>query len=257
MKDSKTNILRYVPDDDLSARLGLSLPTSVHEPIGDKHYELSLAAPLEPVILTSEETNLHGLESTDVKVMVEASVVEASVVDIYTRILSNRSDEERTTSPSLGKFFAGRTILGIDPQLPIGSQVVGWPYNARRKVLKVPARQLYLSDGKLSSELAAAVFAALTIASCIVYGVARAREGDIFLIQFDGMLEKALQSLCRQAGAVCFGHDGRKSADFVLSLDPSGNLLINGCSLPIEKYLDFIDGSVAVARTWDSIPDFT
>lgn len=51
VKDSKTNILRYVPDDDISARLGLSLPTLVHKPIGNRNYHLSLAAPLEPVIL--------------------------------------------------------------------------------------------------------------------------------------------------------------------------------------------------------------
>lgn len=252
VKDSKTHILRYVPDDDISARTGLFSPTSVQGPIGDRHYELSLASPFEPVILTTEKNTFHGLESTDVEVM-----VEASVVDIYTGTLSNRFNEGHATSPSLGKFFAGRIVSSTDPQLPIGSQVVGWHHNSHRKSLKVPARHLYLSDGELSSELNAAVFAALAVASCIIDGVARAREGDTFLIQFEGILDEALQSLCKQVGAVCLRPDGNISADFVVSLDPSSNLLINGRPLPIEKYLDSVHGSRAVARTWDSIPDFT
>ena len=252
VKDSKTNILRYVCDDGLSFRTGISLPTLVHEPIGDRNYEISLATPLDPVILTSNGGAFHGLESTDIEVM-----VEASAVDIYTETLSNRFDEGRTTSPGLGKFFAGRTISGTDLQLPIGSQVVGWHYNPHQKILKVPSRQLYLSDGKRSSELAAAVFAALTVASCIIDGVARAREGDTLLIQFVGMLEEALQSLCRQVGAVCLGSDENKPADFIVTLDPSGNILVNGRSLPLDKYLDSVHGSVAIARTRDSIPDFT
>lgn len=252
VKDSKTNILRYVPADDISVRTGLSLPTSVHEPIGDRHYEISLATPLEPVILTSEEKNLHGPESTDVEV-----IVEASVVDIYSGTLSNGFDDGYTTGPGLGKFFAGRTISSNNSPFPIGSPVVGWHHNSHQKSLKVPARQLYLSDGKLSSELAAAAFAALAVASCIIDGVARAREGETFLIQFEGMLEEALQSLCKQVGAVCLRSDGERSVDFVVSFNPSGTLVVNGRYLPIEKYLDSVHGSAAVARAQDLMPDFT
>lgn len=252
VNESKTSILRYVPDNDLSARTGSSLPALVTEPIGDRHYELLLAAPLEPVILTSKENISHRLESTDVEVK-----VEASMVDIFTGIHSNQLDSGHTTSPSLGKFFAGRIISGTESQLPIGSQVVGWHYSPHQKCLEVPARQLYLSDGKSSIQLAVAVFAALAVASCIVDGVARAREGDTFLVQFEGMLEEALQKLCRQVGAICLKPDRNESADFVVALEPSGNILINGSTLPIEKYLESVHGSEAVARTWNCPPDLT
>ncbi|MCJ1465537.1 hypothetical protein MMC07_004155 [Pseudocyphellaria aurata] len=249
--ESQTSILRYVPDNDLSVRTGISLPALVTEPIGNRNYELLLAAPSEAVILSSTVSISHGLESTGVEVQ-----VEASVVDICTGINSIQLDSGYTVSPSLGKFFAGRIISGTEPQLPIGSQVVGWHYSPHQKRLEVPARQLYLSDGKLSFQLAAAVFAALAVASCIVDGVARAREGDTFLVQFDGLLEEALQKLCRQVGAICLKPDGNETADFVVSLDPSGNILTNGSTLPVEKYLDSVHGSGAVARAWNSPPDF-
>ena len=251
VKDSQTGVLRYVPDDGLSGRTGLLLPRLVNTPMSDAHYEMAFAAPLEPVVLASNPNTLDSLESGEVEAM-----VEASVVDFHTVLPSNVLDKMQSTLASLGKFFVGRIVQGDGSVFPAGSQVVGWHNNPHQKSVKVPARQLHLSDPKLTAGLAAASFAALATASCIINGVARVREGDTFRIEVDGILEEALRCLCIQSKAIILGPCKSVSADFVISHNSTGGLLINRSPLDFEKYLKSSHGSAAVARAWRSRPDF-
>ncbi|KAL8767869.1 MAG: hypothetical protein Q9209_005761 [Squamulea sp. 1 TL-2023] len=53
----QTRIVRYLPDQDLSAAIGVVLPRKVDSPIGNRDYLLTLAAPNEPVVLSHDSTN--------------------------------------------------------------------------------------------------------------------------------------------------------------------------------------------------------
>lgn len=252
VKDSKTSILRYIPDDDLSARTGLLLPSLIHTQIGDAHYQMSLAAPLEPVMLVSNPNVVDSLESGKLEVMVDASVVSFDPVSPF-----DGFDTTQSTPSSLGHFFAGRIVHGEDSVFPNGSQVVGWHNHPHQKSVNVTARQLHLSHPKSSASMTASAFAAIATASCIIDGVARAREGDTFVIRVSDILEEALRYLCIQSKAIILQPGKHKSADFVVAYDSNGKVLVNGSPLSIEKYLESSHGSAAVAQAWDSRPEFT
>lgn len=121
VKDSRTGVIRYVPDDELSTRAGLLLPRLIDSPMRDAHYEMSLAVPLEPVMLASNPNVSCSLECGEVEVVVEASVVDFHIGPPFSGL-----DKMHGPLSSLGKFFVGRIVQEGDSIFPTGSQVVRW-----------------------------------------------------------------------------------------------------------------------------------
>ena len=250
MKDSQLNILRYLPDDYLSANIGLLLPIPMSESLVNKDYELSLSAPQKPVILASYPDYSEEVGSGKIRVLVEASVVDPDDVATFHRVYKH------TRGHGLGRFFAGRIISENRPAFPSGSQVVGWHIGAHRKYIKTTPERLHRHE-ETSPAVAAANYAAIAAALCIVDGVARARAGDMFDVQVDGIFGAAIVNFCRETGAVVLEAQGDIRADFTVSVGMSGGLLVNGLPVDIDKYVESAHGAMAIVRAWETRGTFT
>ena len=248
VKDSQVNILRYYPDDGLSTSMGLILPRVVAGSIVGKDYELSLCAPGEPVILSSNRDNFHELKDGKVRVEIEASVIDASDVLAVNGVKTIRDES------GLGRFFAGRVVSKTEESFPIGSKVVGWYAGAHRNRLEVSSRCILLHKAPTPA-YAAATFAATATALCVVDGVARARMGDTFRVQVDGILGEAIARFCHQSNATVVDSN-TASADFTISLSILDGLLVNGSPVDIEKYLESERGSRMISEAWESRKEF-
>ena len=250
MKDSQLNILRYLPDDYLSANTGLILPIPMSESLVNKDYELSLAAPQKPVILASYPDYSEEVGIGKIRVLVEASIVDPDDVATFQRVYKH------TRGHGLGRFFAGRIVSEDRPTFPSGSQVVGWHIGAHRKYIETTPERLHRHE-KVSPAVAAASYAATAMALCIVDGVARARGGDTFDVQVDGILGEAIVNLCWETGTVVLETQVDTRADFTVSVGMSGGLLVNGLPAEIDKYVESAHGAMAIARAWETGGTFT
>ncbi len=246
--ESQAKVLRYIPDDELSSATGLVLPRWVDSPLGEQDYTLSLAAPQEPVVLSSYPDPFREIDEGHCQV-----TVEASVVNLDDSLAFRGTSKASKGNYSLGMFFAGRKEAERDSiVLP---QVVGWYPGSNRKQLAVPIKNLYTYKRSIPA-IAAAEFAALATASCITEGVARIREGDTFSLSVDGFLRKALEYLCAQRGAKILDTGAVLVADFTVCLDSSRGLLVNGKPVDVAKYLKSERGRDAVTQAWRSCSKF-
>ena len=243
VKDSQVNILRYYPDDGLSTSMGLILPRVVAGSIVGRDYELSLCAPGEPVILSSNRDIFHELEDGKVRVGVEASVIDAS------DIIATSGVKSICGESGFGRFFAGRVNSKTEASFPVESKVVGWCPSAHRNQLELSPRCLLLHK-EPTPAYAAATFAAIATALCIVDGVARARIGDTFSVQVDGILGEAITRFCQYYNATIVAPSA--SANFTTSLSNIHGLRVNGSPVDIEKYLESERGWRMVSEAWES-----
>ena len=113
--DFGEEILRYLPDDCISAYTGLSLPQELESPLGEADYSLDFAAPGEPVILSRKAANIQLTGGDAIEVLLEASVIDS--LDLH-----NFNGEPNIIVSGLraGVFFAGRVHNSQDPELPPG-----------------------------------------------------------------------------------------------------------------------------------------
>lgn len=148
--DSQRRILRYLPDDGLSASTGLILPKVVNDSIVGKDYELALPSPQKPVMLTSHDNVFWKRDTKKIEVLVEASVIDNE------DLVALDGTYDGSAPPGLGRFFAGQVVSESDSKFPSGSQVVGWQRGAHRNRLEVSAEHLRLCDGNPISAVAAA-----------------------------------------------------------------------------------------------------
>ncbi|KAI9818135.1 MAG: Type I Iterative PKS [Pycnora praestabilis] len=246
MRGSEVNILRYLPDDSLSAATGVIPPQTRAETIADGHYEVSLAAAKEPVILSLTRGDSHMPEDPKIRV-----VIEASMIDIDDVILFNGPDKGVYHS-YVGRFFAGRVISERDSVYPSGVSVVGWHFGAHRSFVDVTRNCMHVYDKGILPTVAAANFGALTIAVCVVQGAARAKEGDSFLVLFGGLLGKTIEKVCKGAKATVLGSKTGTSADFTISLERSRGLLVNGSVIDVDRYLQSPQIKAVVTQAWVS-----
>lgn len=246
--DLQAKILRYIPDNELSSATGLMPPRWVNSQLGEQDYMLSLAAPREPVVLSSYPDLFWETDEGYCQVTVEASVV--SLDDFLAFCGTSKTSKGNC---SLGMFFAGRR--GADRDSTVLPQVVGWYHGPNRKQLAIPIKNLYTYQ-MCDPAIAAAEFAALATASCITEGVARIREHDTFSLNVDGILRKALAELCAQRGAKVLDTSADLVADFTVCLDSSRGLLVNGKPVDVAKYLGSERGRDAVTQAWRSHSPF-
>ncbi|KAI9776179.1 MAG: hypothetical protein M1835_005595 [Candelina submexicana] len=247
VKDAEFRILRYLPDDELSAATGLLLPRSAISSLVGKDYELSLAAPQKPVILTRKLNSIDMLGNGNIRITVEASVIDGDDLTAFsgTRWPSCRRSE-------LGMFFSGKVVSHNSRDYPFGSRVVGWYNGAHRRQMDISPKALQLCSEEIAPAIAAVSFAAHAAALCIVDGVTRARAGDTFKIHFEGILAEAIGKLCDGCGAAVLEHEVEASPDFHVSFGLLDGLQINGSAVKIDKYLDSHHGRDALRQAWEA-----
>ncbi|MCJ1283507.1 hypothetical protein MMC26_002837 [Xylographa opegraphella] len=240
-----TNILRYLPDDELSASMGLIPPQSNQVSLVNRDYELSLSSRQTPILLAFHQNRFHGDDPGKIHVEVEASII--GIVDI------SNYNGKRPNQPksSLGTFFAGRVISELSNEFPQGTKVVGFAYGGHCNVLDVVSNQIQMYTEPISPEEAGITFACIAMALCIIDGTARARRGDTIESSVRRGLKQAIRNLGEEIGLIFLTPDSAKSADFVITSTGSDGLRVNGTSVDIRGYLESERGIYMIAQAWD------
>ena len=248
------HIVRYYPDDELSCSTGIISPRKVRGSLDHREYELTFAAPREPVILSKptksfgdfgiDQLNqdvrqsvchLDGVEA-DPKDLIEVSI-EASVVD-PNDIRTFDGCIDSVIMSMQPKFFAG--TVKDDPMgyFDRGIPVVGCCFNKGHKnKLHVQRSALCKRALKQPAAEAASEFAAVTVAVYIFYEVTRARRGETFDLRVTGVLHAALSALCKQNENTVVSRGSDQEADFVVSYDVLKGVQVNTKAIDMSKYL--------------------
>ena len=245
-KDSQVFIKRYLPDYELSAFTGATVPQMLRSPCNDKDYELAVLNRKESALLVSNPIRVQDKDSPidTVAVEVVASVISAHDVRAYydpTRTSSERSDLQ---------FFAGRVASDRAIGFTLGMFVAGWHRTTHCKRVEVPPSQLFVSDASTSDPSLAVRLATICISLAIVDGFARARSGDKFKIGVLGNLGDSISHVVRDLDATTLDTDAVDNADFIIHTTDERGLLINQSPLKLEKYLASEHGLTMVSKYW-------
>ncbi|KAL8924113.1 MAG: hypothetical protein Q9208_004250 [Pyrenodesmia sp. 3 TL-2023] len=245
-----TSITRYLPDGELSLATGVSLPRLVQEPLDGRDYELIIAAPGEPVVLSHDSRYLPKPENARSKDPAEALQSLSKAIDaeenrikvtVISSLISNddlaaykgESDRLEAHTPQLGTFFAGRAVA---PGSPTFAHVVGWtPHGAHANTVYVPETNLYQA-GVADNSRNVAEFASLATAMAVIDGRIRARKEDqLQFTNVEGMLKEAFMQACRHlhVGQAPLNHH---SPTFVIEVSDYC-VLVDGVPVDIIHYL--------------------
>ena len=240
-----TRILRYYPDDELSANVG-SLPLKrAQVPLGDRDYSVEFSMPGKPVIMSTNLDVGRWRENDMVHVHVGASVVDIKDYDLF------GSKDNNLNSPlEYGLFFAGKVMDGSKGSTP-ERHVVGWhPLHLHRKEVEWLDSYCDIDSADSPPAEAASAFAATAIACCIIDGVGRVRSGEIVSVGFEGPLRQAIEEVCGDVGAVMMKTSSRSDVDFSVTLDSSMGLLVSEKQVNVAKYLSSSRGQDMVRYHW-------
>ena len=240
-KDSRFSILRYLPDDELSASMGLTSPRYLTDGVVDRDYRISLLKRGESVIKAYNRECFQTLDDRLVDVKVEASIID---VDDLTAIYGS------STQRCPGRFFAGRVMYSPSQAFPLDSRIVGWCSAAHRNILRVPMNQIWLCREGNSAATSAASLAAISTALSVLDGNARARHGDTIRFCIGGVLGEAIEACCDDFGVTILDPVACVEADYVVKIDIFGGLLVNGSPIDIDKYLHSERGMRLVTQAW-------
>ena len=244
-------ILRYLPDDCLSAYTGLSPSQEVRSLLGAVDYSLGVAARGEPIMLSHKASHIGQLSGDSVEVLLEASVID--VTDIHK---FDREPNFVSAGSHSGLFFAGRVSDSQGPELPLNSSVVGWrPDRLHHNKVSSRSYDLCRYPSSMQPSQAASRYSAIAFASCIVDGVARARCGETFLLDIRGPLLNAVEQMCRSVGAIVLSLCSDLKADFVVTFDRLEGIRVNNKPLDLASYLHSDFGRKAFQRNWQGVQD--
>ncbi|KAL9023409.1 MAG: hypothetical protein Q9196_007221, partial [Gyalolechia fulgens] len=277
----ETRITRYLPDEDLSLATGVSLPRQVQDPMGNRDYALTLAAPYEPVVLSydanvpavskypysdrsEDKLSIQNREGTEaghgsVKVVVMASLISSDDLAAYkgqTHGRESDSNADFDSSQALGTFFAGKVLASTTSSVNLQSSVVGWTDGAHASIVDVPARNLFQATSEKFSRILAE-FTSLATTTAIIDGHLRARKDDhLELVNIDGMLHEAFTVVRQHLQAALPEYRHADSPTFKISISDTQQLLVDGT--PINNITSYLSTHPpAFTRLWKSHQPFT
>jgi NAD(P)-dependent dehydrogenase (short-subunit alcohol dehydrogenase family) len=229
-QDSQVCALRYQPDDELSASVGVAPPLCSKSSIASCNYEVSLAAPSKAVLICDRLGGTAGSDES-FHVAIKASVVDCDDVLYFADALPWQRSSE-----SPGQFFAGKIISGAGPGCESGTDVVGWQVGAHSSSLHVSRSHVFpVPEGMVLTE-AAMCFAAHSVAFAILEGTARTRRQERIKILVHGVLAEALTKVCHYLGVLPIFDVGSDS-EFTITFDREHGLLVNGNHVSVKNYM--------------------
>ncbi|RDW80856.1 hypothetical protein BP5796_05554 [Coleophoma crateriformis] len=248
MRNSKSYITRYLPDDELSALNGVSIPCRTISSILGKDYDIGMETGQAPSILVSNHDDSTELQANnEILIDVVASVVDEADVKIFSG--------KATSLP--GGFFAGYVLSSSNKSFRSGPPVVGWSTEqGKSNRLTVPSIQSYECNDVNDLPASAAHFAAMCVSLAVVDGHARARMGDTFQLHVSGLLKEAIERYVLDCGASVVESEYANAATFVVAIDVSKGLTVNGNYVDVEKYLVSDHGIYITGRVWKEHPVF-
>jgi hypothetical protein len=240
-QDSQICNLRYIPDDALSAAVGLVPPENLKTSIKSANYEVALAAPGKVVFHSSRfespQVSLHTLNT----VIIEASVIDHQDIIQFVDLHLNRQP-----TGSLGHFFAGRVLVGTNPARLSDAVVVGFNTGSHKSKALVTPSQLQNAPSGMSTAEAASQYAAMATAFAVLDGAARARRGERLMSNISGILGAALEKACHHLGVI-FLAGQQCEAEFVVTFDDVNGLLVNQKQVDVGGYM-LSESSVAFSK---------
>lgn len=229
--------LRYIPDDDLSASVGVIPPRVSDVVLGSSSYELSLVGPCTAVVLSSRDNKLATPHHGSLCVKVEASILDFDDTALFADV-----DPYRTSWNGLGQFLLGTICSEGHTELSSSTVVVGWQPGALKSMLQVPSCQLRrVPDGMHPAE-AVAHYATYAMAFATVRGTARARKSETIHVNLPEILAEAFTYVCQRL-EIRLVLDARDEADFAVSVDSRWGLLVNGRRVSIKNYMTSDDST--------------
>ena len=238
-------ILRYYPDDELSADVGLLPPKRWQVPLGDRDYSIESSMPGEPVIMSTNPDIGRWREGDISGVCVEASVVSIEDVRLF-----DGGDNNPESPFGYGLFFAGKVMDGSTDVTP-ERHVVGWnPLHLHRKEVEWLDSYCDVDSADSTPAEAASAYAATAVACCTVDGVGRVRSGETMSVGFEGPLREAIEDVCADVGAIMMKTSSGSDVDFSVTFDNSMGLLVNGKQVKIARYLESSRGKDMVRYHW-------
>ena len=240
------HILRYYPDDELSAATGTTEPRKILGALDHTDYELSFAAPQQPVILSKIPDLFPHPSQHEVEIDVENSVIghrDAVALEGYAY------DATWTQEPS---FLAGVVRRDPEGRFSPGTRIMGWSKEAHKNRLRIPRTHLFLCTKARSTRETASLFAAVAVGTCIIDEVTRARQGDTFDLQLNGVLHDIFRQICKRIGAIIIDPAEATKADFVVTYDVQKGVQVNGRSFYITKYLESERGRDEIQKSYQS-----
>jgi NAD(P)-dependent dehydrogenase (short-subunit alcohol dehydrogenase family) len=229
-QDSHVCALRYQPDDDLSASVGVAPPHYSTSSIGSCNYEVSVIAPRKAVLICDRFGGTVGCDES-VHLAIKASVVDCDDVLCFADApLRQRSSE------TPGQFFAGKIISGAGLGYESGADVVGWQIGAHSSSLHVSGSHVFpVPEGMVLTE-AAMHFAAHSVAFAILEGTARIRRQERLKILVPGVLAEALTKVCHYLGVFPI-FDVDSDSEFTVTFECEHGLLVNGNHVSVKNYM--------------------
>ena len=238
-------ILRYYPDDELSANVGLLPPKRCQVPLGDRDYSIDFSMPGEPVITSTNPDAGRWRKDDIVGVRIEASVVDIKDVHLF-----DGREKDPEFPLEYGLFFAGKVMDGSTGLTP-ERHVVGWnPLHLHRKEVGWLDSYCDINSADSTPAEAASAYAATAVACCIIDGVGRVRSGEKVSVDFEGPLRDAIEEICADVGAVMTKTSSRSDVDFSVTFDNSMSLFVNGKQVKIARYLESGRGKDMVRYHW-------
>lgn len=229
--------LRYIPDDSLSASVGVIPPHMSEEGLGSSNYELSLVGPSSAVVLSSYRNILEPLDTESLHIS-----VKASIIDFDDTALFADTHPHKDSWTGLGQFFVGTIRTEGHAKLRYGELVVGWHLGAHKSILQVPSCHLRLVPEGMPPAEAVAHYAAYALAFAAVHGTARARRSETIQIQQQGILAEALTNVCQVLNLHPTMDEGVE-ADFLVTSDSTRGLLINDKRVSVKNYMTSDDSN--------------
>lgn len=187
VQDNQIHIMRYQPDDELSASVGQIPPVQANSELSYPlcKYQLSLSGPKSTILLRERSGLGEGPKTGHVGVLVDETMVDViDAVGFTTGRMPGQS--------GLGRFFAGRMQSSPGARNSSAVEVVGWHTNTHQQFLCVPQSQLCPIPNGVPAMDALTRYAAFATAMETVDGAIRARPGDRLHVDVSCVLGEAL-----------------------------------------------------------------
>lgn len=239
-------ILRYYPDDELSAATGTTEPRKILSSLSHTDYELSFAAPQQPVILSKIPDLVPHPSQDEVEIDVETSVIGHRDTNAFEGYAYGATWIQDQT------FIAGVVRRDPEERFSSGTRIVGWSKEAHKNRLCIPHTQLFPCTKANCARETPSVFAAVAVGTCIIDEITRARQGDKFDLQLNGVLHDTLRQICKRSGAIVIDPVQATKSDFVVTYDVRKGVQVNDQSFDINKYLESDRGRDEIQKNYQS-----
>lgn len=230
-KDGHLQCLRYLPNDQLNASVGIAPPMHSRRQPATGDYRIACTGEHRVAVFSAPPVLPHSLPAGSVVVENRASLVDHSDVLAF-----ETPSVAHDVKIGFGLFFAGIVALSSAPEFPRRVPVVGWSSGAHSSSVQVPAKQIHALPNGVSLEDAVSCFAASVTAYAVVDGTARARKGDSFSLSVTGILRTAIWKVCEMLEVNMV--DDITSADFSVTFEPTKGLAVNSRPVDVRRYLE-------------------